>query len=78
MLTASARAYGATRAGEARTITVQVHLDEGQGRDVIGTARAGGRSRAALVHVGAPKVETPPDTTAVTMPDGTVVDEAKP
>ena len=69
---------GATRAGEARTLTVQVHVEDGEGRDVIGAARAAGRSKAAIVRVGVPKVETPPDTTEVTMPDGTVVEESPP
>jgi hypothetical protein len=73
---------GATAAGEARTLTARVHLADSEGRDVVGTAWIGEgnqrRNRAALTRIGAAKLEAPQHTRIVTMPDGTVVEEARP
>jgi hypothetical protein len=73
---------GATAAGEARTLTARVHLADGEGRDVVGTAWIGEgnhrRNRAALTHIGAVRVQAAKPTRIVTMPDGTVVEEAQP
>jgi hypothetical protein len=69
---------GATRAGQARTLTARVHVEDGKGLDVVGSARVDGRNKAALVHVGAADTAAPVETNVVTMPDGVQVEEVRP
>ena len=70
--------FAATRAGQARRLTVTVPVAAGLGRDVVGTAVLARRSRAALLRVGAaaaPRLEPAP--VIRTLPDGRRISEVR-
>jgi hypothetical protein len=70
--------FAATRAGQARRLTVTVPIAAGLGRDVVGTAVIARRSRAALLRIGtaaAPRLEPAP--VIRTLPDGRRISEVR-
>lgn len=77
MLDGTRRAFGATAAGASRTLAVDVRLAPGAGRDVIGAARAGGRSRATSRRVGTAAPRTTRRVVTRTLPDGRTVGEVR-
>jgi hypothetical protein len=69
--------FGAVAANDRRELTTRVVVPDGTGLDVVGSATAGGRNKAALLHVGAAILRAPKRTVAHTMPDGRRVKESR-
>jgi len=67
---------GPTAAGVARTVTARVH--ESGGTDVVGGANLNGRSRAAVIHIGATRPAAIVPSRVIRLSDGTVVREVRP
>ncbi len=75
--------FGPVRAGAVETLTAQVRVDVGRGRDVVGAAATGApthrRTAAAVVRVGvAATAAAAPPTRTIVLPDGTEVMEVRP
>lgn len=70
-------AFAATRARQVRTLVVTVAVAPGAGVDVVGVARASTRSRAAVLHLGAPAKPSEPPAVTRTLPDGREIAEVR-
>jgi hypothetical protein len=69
--------FGATRAGQARTLSVRIAVPAGEGSDVLAIARAGGRSAVRELRVGAARKSAPKHEVTHTLPNGRRVVEAR-
>jgi hypothetical protein len=69
--------FGATAAGQRRDFTVHVPVAAGAGADVVGSASASGRNKAAVLRVGAARAQAVKRAVPRTLPDGSVVSEAR-
>lgn len=70
-------AFGATSTGQRRELVAVVRVRAGDGLDVIGSARAGGRNRAELIRVGKAQVRAAKRVDIVTLPDGRQIGEVR-
>jgi hypothetical protein len=71
-------AFGAVAANDRRELSTRVMVPDGTGLDVVGSATAGGRNKAALLRVGTAAVRAQKRTvTTHTMPDGRRVRESR-
>jgi len=69
--------FGETAKGQRRELSMRIRIAAGEGRDVIGGALVAGRSKAAVLRVGARRKATPKRTTTRTLPDGREVEEVR-
>jgi hypothetical protein len=69
--------FGATAEGQRRELVTTVAVKSGEGLDVVGSARAGGRSRAEVLHVGQATERKLKQPTIVTLPDGRQISEVR-
>lgn len=65
--------FGSTIAGQRRELVVIVKADS----DVVGSARAAGRSRAEVLRVGKPIERKQKPVTIYTLPDGRQIGEVR-
>lgn len=70
-------AFGATAAGQRRELVTTVSVRAGEGLDVVGSARAGGRNRAELVRVGKGQQRAAKPVTVYTLRDGRQIGEVR-
>jgi hypothetical protein len=68
---------GPTAAGQRRELSVVVQVATGTGADVVGSATAFGRKKAAVTRVGTARVHAVKRAVRRTLPDGTSVSEAR-
>ena len=69
--------FGATAADQARELVTHVASKPGDASDVIGSATAGGRNRAASIHLGVIQRKAARRVVTRTLPDGREVAEAR-
>lgn len=70
--------FGATAAGQRRELVTTVIVRAGEGLDVVGSARAGGRNRAQIVRVGkAGQQRAAKPVTVYTLRDGRQIGEVR-
>lgn len=70
-------AFGATAMGQRRELVTLVRVRAGDGLDVVGAARAGGRNRAELIRVGKAQPRATKRVDVVTLPDGRQIGEVR-
>jgi hypothetical protein len=75
-LAGETQVFGATAAGQRRTLTVTVPAPDPAGSDVVGVARVGGRSKAAVLRLGARRA-APQRPVVRRLPDGREVGEVR-
>lgn len=68
--------FGATAAGQRRELVVHVPLTRGAGLDVVGSASANGRKKAAVLRLGVARA-APKRPVTRTLPDGRGVAEVR-
>lgn len=69
--------FGPTAAGQRRELVTTVSVRAGEGLDVVGAARAGGRNRVELVRVGKAQQRAAKPATVYTLGDGRQIREAR-
>jgi len=77
MLAGERLRFGDTSVGQRRELSTRIAVARGEGRDVIGGAFAGGRSKAAVLRVGTARKVAPKRTTTRTLPDGREIEEVR-
>jgi hypothetical protein len=69
--------FGAVAANDRRELTMRVTVADGEGLDVVASATAGGRNKAAILRVGTANQRAAKRVTTHTLPNGRRVREAR-